>query len=159
MRAYRIAISYLEHAWRIGHHPSWYPALADRWAQRCRIAGAPPAHSTWQLPGWALHPECTALSAVFASPYWAALAVPTPDRLHRRFYENLLTELGIHGRQRLTIGDFAPLPGDIQEQARWCRLLTNPDWGAPPPVSAAPRSIPFIDFTGDHENSARKSYN
>ena len=35
-------------------------------------------------------------AAVFASPYWAALAIPTPDRRHRLFYQRLLAELAIN---------------------------------------------------------------
>jgi hypothetical protein len=76
MHAYEIASGYLQQAWRIDHHPHWYPAMVERWQQRVRTTGALPARSTWQLPGWAVHPECTALAAVFASPYWSALAIP-----------------------------------------------------------------------------------
>jgi len=51
------------------------------------------------------------------------------------FYQRLLTELGIDGGQPLrTVQDFAPLPGDIQEQARWERLLSDPEWGSPLPA-------------------------
>ena len=77
MRAYEIASGYLQHSWRIDSPPVVVPrpgwnAGSSGSAQQ---ALCPPS-TTWQLPGWAVHPECTALAAVFASPYWAALAVP-----------------------------------------------------------------------------------
>jgi hypothetical protein len=156
MRAYEIASGYLQHSWRIGYHPHWYPVLLERWQQRVRTAGAVPTRTTWQLPGWAVHQECTALAAVFASPYWAALAVPVPDRRHRLFYERLLTELGIDNISPLrTMRIFNPLPQDIQEQARWGRLLSDSEWGAPLLAAAIPKSVPFIDITDDYERSIR----
>lgn len=156
MRAYEIASGYLQHSWRIDYHPYWYPALMDRWQQRVRTAGALPAQNTWQLPGWAVHPECTALAAAFASPHWAALAVPAPDRRHLRFYRHLLAEVTFDKASPLrTMKTFDPLPGDIQEQARWGRLLCDPEWGAPPPAMAVPKKIPFIDITDDYERSIR----
>jgi hypothetical protein len=159
MRAYEIARGCLQHSWRINYHPYWYPALMDRWQQRVRTAGALPAQITWQFPGWATHPECTALAAVFASPYWAALAVPVPDRQHRLFYQRLLAELIIDKASPLrTMRIFDPLPGDIQEQARWGRLLTDPQWGAPPPTTAIPKRIPFIDITDDYERSIARVF-
>jgi hypothetical protein len=131
----------------------------DRWEQRVRTAGALPAQRTWQFPGWATHPECTALAAVFSSPYWAALAVPAPDRQHRLFYERLLAEFAIDKTSPLrTMRIFDPLPGDIQEQARWGRLLTDPEWGAPPPAAGIPRTIPFIDITDDYEQSIARVF-
>jgi len=48
---------------------------------------------------------------------------------------------------------FDLLPRDIQEQARWGRLLSDSDWGAPPPPAATSRMIPFIDITDDYEKS------
>ena len=154
MRAYRIAGSYLGDAWRSGFHPWWYASVVGRWHQRAWPGIPPGAASTAQVPGWATHPECTALAAVFASPYWARLAVPAADRRHRAFYLRLLAELGIGDAQPVrTVQDFAPLPGDIQEQARWGRLLCDPEWGAPPPVGAVARKVPFIDITGDYELS------
>ena len=157
LRAYEIASGYLQHSWRIDYHPHWYPTLVDRWQERVRTAGALPTHSTWQLPGWAVHPECTALAAVFASPHWTALAVPMPDRRHRLFYQHLLAQLAIENTPPLrTMRIFKPLPGDIQEQARWGRLLNDPEWGAPPPATAIPKTIPFIDITDDYERSIRR---
>lgn len=154
MRAYEIASEYLQRSWRIDHHPYWYPVLLDRWQQRVRAAGVFAAQATWQLPGWAVHPECTALAAVFASPYWAALAVPAPDRRHLIFYQRLLTELAIdNGTPPRTMRIFDPLPADIQEQARWSRLLSDPEWGAPPPATAVSKKIPFIDISDDYERS------
>jgi hypothetical protein len=157
MRAYEIASGYLQYSWRSDYHPLWYPALVDRWQQRIRSAGALPAETTWQLPSWALHPECTAMAAVFASPHWASLAVPAPDRTHRLFYQRLLSELAVdNGAQLRTMRIFDPLPGDIQEQARWGRILSDPEWGAPPAATAVPKTIPFIDITDDYERSVRR---
>ena len=155
MRAYEIASGYLQYSWRIDSHPWWYPDLMERWHQRVRAAGATPASTTWQLPGWAVHPECTAIAAIFASPYWAALAVPAPDRRHRLFYQRLLAELAVGGAPMRTMRVFDPLPRDIQEQARWGRLLSDPEWGAPPPVVGTAKAIPFIDITDDYERSIR----
>ena len=154
MRAYDIASGYLQYAWRIDYHPYWYPTLLDRWQERVRTEGALAARSTWQLPSWAIHPECTALAAVFASPYWAALALPARGRQHWRFYQRLLAELAIEdGTPLRTMRIFDPLPRDIQEQVRWGRLLNDPDWGAPPPAAAIPQTVPFIDITDDYERS------
>lgn len=101
-----------------------------------------------------MHPECTALTAVFASPYWASLAVPARNRRHRIFYQRLLTELAIDNRTRpRTMRIFDPLPGDIQEQARWGRILSDPEWGAPPPALVVSKKIPFIDISDDYERS------
>jgi hypothetical protein len=44
-------------------------------------------------------------------------------------------------------------PRDIQEQARWGRLLNDPDWGAPPPATASAKVIPCINITDDYERS------
>lgn len=66
MRACKIASGYLQYSWRSDYHPRWYPALVDRWQQRVLKAGAFPAHSTWQMPDWAVDPECTALASVLA---------------------------------------------------------------------------------------------
>ena len=67
MHAYRIAAGYLDYAWRIDYHPRWYPTLITRWQQRIR-AGDHGSAGSWPFLGWALHPEATALAAVFASP-------------------------------------------------------------------------------------------
>lgn len=157
MRAYEIASGYLQYSWRSDYHPPWYPALIERWQQRVRSAGASPAQTTWQFPGWAVHPECTGLAAVFASPHWAALGVPTPGRRHRLFYQRLLAELAVDNETQLrSMRIFDPLPGDIQEQARWGRILSDPEWGAPPAATAARKTIPFIDITDDYERSVRR---
>lgn len=153
MRAYEIASGYLQYSWRIDSHPYWYPELVERWHRRVCAAGAIPARTTWQLPGWAIHPECTAIATVFASPHWAELAVPAPDRRHRLFYQKLLTELAIGDASLRTIRTFDPLPRDIQEQARWGRLLNDPDWGTPPPAAGSAKVVPFIDITDDYERS------
>ncbi len=50
---------------------------------------------------------------------------------------------------------FDPLPRDIQEQARWGRLLNDPDWGTTPPPATVPCKIPFIDITDHYERSVR----
>jgi hypothetical protein len=158
MHAYRLADSYLRVSWRTDFHPAWYPALVSRWEQRAR-AGDPSAApgAAWQLPQWALHPECTALGLLFASPYWAELAVPAPDRRHRWFYQRLLTELGVdRGRPPRSVRDFAPLPADIQDQAQWGRLLNSLDWGTPVPVTGSPRPVPFYDLTDEYEKSVQK---
>ncbi|HUC24232.1 MAG TPA: TniQ family protein [Streptosporangiaceae bacterium] len=155
MRAYEIASSYLQHSWRIDSHPLWYPDLVERWYRRVRTAGATSARTTWQLPGWAIHPECTSVAAVFASPYWAALAVPAPDRRHRLFYQRLLAELAVGDAPLRTMRTFDPLPRDIQEQARWGRLLNDPDWGAPPPATTTAKAVPFVDITDNYERSIR----
>lgn len=153
-RAYEIAGGYLQDSWRIDYHPHWYPVLLERWQQRVRSTGALPALATWQMPGWAIHPECTALAAVFASQYWAALSVPAPDRRHGLFYLHILTVLGLGGGTTLrSMRVFDPLPRDIQEQARWGRLLSDPEWGSPPPAVATSRMIRFIDITSDYEES------
>jgi hypothetical protein len=157
MRAYEIASEYLQRSWRIDHHPHWYPLLLDRWQQRVRAVGAFTAQTTWQLPAWAVHPECTALTAVFASPFWARLAVPSPDRRHRLFYQRLLAELAVEkGTELRTMRIFDPLPGDIQEQARWGRILSDPEWGAPPPPTAASKKIPFVDVSDDYGRSVAR---
>ncbi|HLQ53609.1 MAG TPA: TniQ family protein [Streptosporangiaceae bacterium] len=154
IRAYEIAGGYLQHSWRIDYHPHWYPVLLERWQQRVRSAGALPALATWQMPGWAIHPECTALAAVFASRRWAALSVPVPDRRHGLFYLHILTVLGLGGGATLrSMRVFDPLPRDIQEQASWGRLLSDPEWGSPPPAATASRMIRFIDITYDYEES------
>jgi len=154
IRAYEIADGYLQHSWRIDYRPHWYPVLLERWQQRVRSTGALPALATWQTPGWAIHPECTALAAVFANQRWAALAVPVPDRRHGLFYQHILTVLGLgDGATLRSMRVFDPLPRDIQEQARWGRLLSDPEWGSPPPAATASRIIRFIDITDDYEKS------
>jgi TniQ len=154
IRAYEIASGYLQHSWRIDHHPHWYPVLLERWQQRVRSTGTLPALATWQMPGWAVHPECTALAAVFANQHWAALAVPVPDRRHGLFYQRIFTVLGLgDGATLRSMRIFDPLPRDIQEQARWGRLLSDSEWGSPPPAVTTSRMIPFIDITDDYEKS------
>lgn len=157
MRAYEIASGYLQYSWRSDHHPLWYPALIERWQQRIRSIGASPAQTTWQFPGWTVHPECTAIAAVFAAPHWATLALPTADRSHRLFYHRLLTELAVKNATQLrSMRIFDPLPGDIQEQAQWGRILSDPEWGAPPAATAVRKTIPFIDITEDYGCSVRR---
>lgn len=157
MRAFELASWYLEHAWRIDYHPHWYPVLLERWQGRVRTAGATEASTTWQLPTWATHPECVALAAVFASPQWAEVAVPTPDRRHRLFYQHIASQLSIDdGRPLRTMRVFNPLPQDIQEQARLGRILSDPDWGAPPLPRSIPQIVLFIDITDDYERSIRR---
>jgi hypothetical protein len=154
MRAYGLASWYFEYAWRVDYHPRWYPVLLERWQGRVRAVGASVASTTWQLPTWATHPECVALADVFASPHWATRAVPAPDRRHRLFYQHLVTQLDISdGQPPRTMRVFDPLPRDIQEQARWGRLLSDPEWGAPPPPAVIPRKILYIDITDDYEKS------
>ncbi len=157
MRAFEFASWYLEHAWRIDYHPAWYPVLLERWQERVRAAGATVAKTTWQLPSWATHPECVALAAVFASPHWAATAIPSADRQHRLFYQHIAIHLGIDdGRPLRTMRVFDPLPRDIQEQARWGRILSDPDWGVPPSPESVPRTVLFIDITDEYERSIRR---
>lgn len=154
IRAYEIADGYLQHSWRVDYHPHWYPVLLERWQQRVRSTGVLPALATWQMPGWAIHPECTALAAVFANQRWASLAVPVPDRRHGLFYRHILAVLGLgDGAALRSMRVFDPLPRDIQEQARWGRLLSDPEWGSPPPAVSTSRMIRFIDITDDYEQS------
>lgn len=157
MRAFELASWYLEHAWRIDYHPHWYQVLLERWQDRVRAAGATLASTTWQMPTWAAHPECVALAAVFASPHWAEAAIPSTNRRHRLFYQNMAAQLGIDdGRPLRTMRVFDPLPRDIQEQARWGRILSDPDWGAPPSPESVPRTVLFIDITDEYERSIRR---
>jgi hypothetical protein len=147
VRAYELARRYLQDEWCAGVQSYWYTRLAERWYQRSEAA--PPAQRTFWLPSWALHPECAALAAIFASPYWAALAVPAPDRRHRRFYQRLLTVLAVDGARDYvpSIRNFDPLPDAIREQASWGRLLSDPEWGNYIDDSReGPRLIPFIDY-------------
>lgn len=154
MRVLELASWYLEHAWRIDYHPHWHPVLLERWRERVLTAGATAASTTWQMPAWATHPECVALTAAFSSPYWAAQAVPRADRQHRLFYEHLVAELGISdGCPLQTVRAFDPLPPDIHAQARWGRVLSDPDWNAPPPPGADPLWIPNLDITDAYEKS------
>jgi hypothetical protein len=160
MRAYEIASRYLQYSWRSDYPPPWYPALIGRWQQRIRSR---PDHLA--VPGCAVHPECTALAAVFASPYWAALAVPAPDRRHRLFYQRLLAELGVdNGTYMRTMRIFDPLPDDIQEQARWGRILSAPGWGicqllrlsrrrSPSSTSPTTTNAPSGGFSGTPDNA------
>jgi hypothetical protein len=146
-RAYELARRYFQDEWRARVKAYWYTGLNSRWHQR---AGTAPAGQTtpW-LPSWALHPECVALATIFASPYWAALAVPAPDRRHRRFYQHLLTVLGVDGARDYvpSIRNFDPLPDAIREQASWGRLLSDAEWGDYAHDSrAGQRLIPFIDI-------------
>lgn len=143
VRAYDIARRYLWEDWRTGGgRPIWYDALGERWYDSADAA----------------HPECVALAAMFASPFWAELAVPAADRRHRLFYQHMLAVLGIDNdwaRRTASIRSFGTLPEDIREQAGWGRLLSDPDWGSPLPLRGAPpRKIPFIDIADSHERSA-----
>lgn len=154
VRAYDIALYYLRQDMRTAGSPIWHFPLTERWYQR---AGPAASAATSRLPSWAVHPECAALAAMFASPYWAELAVPAPDRRHRLFYQHMLTVLGVDDDWRLrdpSIRNFGTLPKDIREQASWGRLLSDPEWGWPLPQSGIPRKIPFIDITDAGERSA-----
>jgi hypothetical protein len=153
VRAYDIAHYYLRQDMRTAGSPIWHFPLTERWYQR---ADAAASTATSRLPSWAVHPECVALAAMFASPYWAELAVPVPDQRHRLFYQHMLTVLGVDDDWRLrgpSIRNFGTLPKDIREQASWGRLLSDPEWGWPLPQSGVPRKIPFIDITDDYERS------
>jgi hypothetical protein len=153
VRAYELGRRYFEDEWCAGVRSYWYTRLVERWYQRSEMA--PAAHRTSWLPSWTLHPECVALAVIFASPYWAAIAVPAPDRRHRRFYQHLLTALGIDDvRDDVpSIRNFDPLPDAIREQASWGRLLSDPDWGTLIVSRKVPRMIPFIDITDEYERS------
>jgi hypothetical protein len=154
VRAYELARHYLQDEWRARARGHWYTGLNERWQQRSEKAPAAP--STLWPPSWALHPECAALAAIFASPYWAAVAVPAPDRGHRRFYQHLLTVLGVDGTYGYvpSIRNFDPLPDAVRERARWGRLLSDPEWGDYVDESlAGPRLIPFIDITKPEETT------
>ena len=150
VRAYGLARRYFQDEWCVGAQSYWYSTLAERWYRRSETA--PPAERSRWLPSWALHPECVALAAIFASPFWAALAVPAPDRRHRRFYQHLLTVLGIHGARDYvpSIRNFDPLPDAIREQASRGRLLSDPKWGTYIDHSRT-GVIPFIDITDRDE--------
>jgi hypothetical protein len=159
MRTFELATWYLEHAWRIDYHPSWYADLLERWQGRVRAAGATAASTTWQMPAWATHPERVALTAVFTSPYWAAQAVPRADRRHRLFYEHLTAELGISdGHPLQTVRAFDPLPADIHAQARWGRVLSDPDWNAPTPPGVDPRWVPNLEITDAIQKSIARYF-
>jgi hypothetical protein len=41
---------------------------------------------------------------------------------------------------------FDPLPRDIQEQARWGRVVSDLEWDTPPPPGIIPRAIPYMDI-------------
>lgn len=158
VRAYRIAHRHLQHEWDTGVRASWYVGLCQRWHQRA--AAIPSSHSTSRLPSWVLHPECTALAAIFSSPYWAELAIPSPDRRHRLFYHHLLLAIGDRHGDIRSIRNFDPLPEAIRKQASWARLLNDPEWGTPIPSRQDPRKIPFIDITDGNEalGQARPSH-
>jgi hypothetical protein len=152
-RAYGIAHSYLREDMRTAGSPIWHSPLTERWYQRAEAAASP---MTSRLPSWAVHLECAALGGVFASPYWAELAVPVPDRRHRLFYQHVLTVLGLDDdwrRRTPSIRSFGILQKDIREQANWGRILSDPEWGWPLPRSGIPRKIPFIDITDDYQCS------
>jgi hypothetical protein len=155
VRAYDIARRYLWEDWRTGGvRPVWYDFLADRWYQRADEAASSQSSA---LPWWAVHPECAALATMFASPYWAKLAVPAADRRHRLFYQHLLAVLGVGNdwtRRTASIRRFGTLPEDIREQAGWGRLLSDPEWGTPIPSHGTPSKIPFIDITDGYEHAA-----
>lgn len=156
VRAYDIARRYLWEDWRTGGgRPVWYDALGERWYDRADTAASSQSSA---LPWWAVHPECAALAVMFASPFWAELAVPAADRRHRLFYQHMLAVLGIDNdwrtRRTASIRRFGALPEDIREQASWGRLLSDPQWGSPLPSHGTPRKIPFIDITDDYERPA-----
>jgi hypothetical protein len=91
-----------------------------------------------------------------AGPHWAALAVPTYDHRYRRFFQHLLTTLGIgyDPDEMPSIGNFDPLLGAIREQATWDRLLSDPDWGTLIESHKAPRVVRFIDIANGYGRSA-----
>jgi len=156
VRAYDIARRYLWEDWRTGGgRPIWYDALSERWYDRADTAASSQSSA---LPWWAVHPECAALAAMFASPFWAELAVPAADRRHRLFYQHMLAVLGIGNdwtRRTASIRRFGTLPEDIREQAGWGRLLSDPEWGSPIPTHGAPSKIPFIGITDLVEDPAQ----
>jgi hypothetical protein len=152
VRAYELARRYFEYEWSASAQPHWYTSLAERWYQRAEAA--PSAQRTSWLPSWARHPECVALATIFASPYWAELAIPTPERTHRRFYQHLLAVLSLNDEDDIpSIRNFDPLPDAIREQASRGRLLSDPGWDSPIASDENPRMIPFIDITDDRERS------
>jgi hypothetical protein len=91
-----------------------------------------------------------------ADRHWAASRSPTYRCRHGRFYQHLLTTLGIgyDPDDIPSIRNFDPLPEAIREQASWGRLLSDPSWGALVVSSKAPRAIPFLDITRGHGRSA-----
>ena len=154
MHAYGIARRYLQDEWNAGLRALWYTRLAEWWYERAETA--PSTQRTSWLPSWAVHPECTALAVIFASPYWAELAVPSPDRRHRLFYQHLPTVLGASGAggRVPSVRNFDPLPQEKREQASWGRLLSDREWGSPIESREGPRKIPFFDITDAYERSA-----
>ena len=154
VHAYDVARRYLRYEWNAGVPAPWYAALTERWYQRSEADSS--AQRTSRLPSWAFHPECTALAVMFASPYWAKVAVPSPDRRHRLFYQHLLTILGTSSAEGHvpSIRNFAPLPDAIREQASWGRLMSDPEWGSLISSPGRPRKIPFIDITDGHNRPA-----
>jgi hypothetical protein len=155
-RAYGIAHASLCDLSRPVTSPAWRHEMFDRWRKRAETMPSPSAPKTasqnpWP-PGWAMHPECAALAAVLASPYWAERAVPTLDKQHKLFYQHILAELGLDDERTsrtLSMKHFGPLADDIHDQAKWGRLLTDEDFGAPYPAGVGPRRIPYIDITDD----------
>jgi hypothetical protein len=156
VRAYGIARTSLCDRSRPLTSPAWRYEMMQRWRKRAEAMPSPSApkslsENPWP-PGWAMHPECAALAAVLASPYWAERAVPTLDKQHKLFYQHILTVLGLDDertRPGLSMTDFGPLADEIHDQARWGRILTNEDYGAPYPDGVGPRRIPYIDITDD----------
>ena len=161
VRAYGIARTSLCDQSRPSTSPAWRYEMVERWRKRAEAmpspsAPPPPApksssENPWP-PGWAMHPECAALAAVLASPYWAERAVPTLDKQHKLFYQHILTVLGLDDertRPGLSMRDFGPLADEIHDQARWGRILTDEDYGAPYPDGVGPRRIPYIDIMDD----------
>jgi hypothetical protein len=147
VRSYGIARRYLQYEWNAGVQVSWYTGLRERWYKRAKAS--PSAQRSSWLPSWAVHPECTALAVIFASPYWAELAIPSPDRRHRLFYHHLLVAVGDRPGDVPSIRNFDPLPDAIREQASWGRLLSDPEWGSPILSSERGCQISFIDITAD----------
>jgi hypothetical protein len=153
VQAYDLARHYLREDWSKNRSPFWESALADRWYQRAEAVAT--TTTSW-LHSWAVHPECTALAAVFASPYRAERAVPVPDGRHRLFYQHMLAILDVDDwtRRTASVRGFGSLPDDIREQASWGRILSDPEWGSPLPPPGTPHKIPFIDITDSCERSA-----
>ena len=156
VRAYGIARAFLCDLSRSSTYPVWRREMFERWHKREKALPSPSAHEpsseNSRLPGWALHPECAALAAVLASPYWAERAVPTPDKRHKLFYQHILTVLGVddeRAHRTVSMKHFGSLADDIYDQARWGRLLTDEDYGTPYPAGVGPHRIPYIDITDD----------
>jgi hypothetical protein len=153
MRAYGLARRYFQDEW------CWRAVVLVQHAGRALVPALGDGPASRKNPLAAVldtSPGVRPLAAIFASPFWAALAVPAPDRRHRRFYQHLLTVLGIDGARDYvpSIRNFDPLPDAIREQASMGRLLSDPKWGTYTDDSRT-GLIPFIDITDHYERSRR----